>query len=143
MDGENITYYFDDINLDETDNNADTDTDTELAILLNEFEQLATNNSSILYEEDDILSEMKNYELNYTIKQLLFICDYYGLTKQAKNSEYYGTNARTMKKNDIISLIVMFEKNIDNIEVVMKRKEFWFYLDTLKADKIMKKFVIW
>ena len=55
MDSENITYYFDDINdmnLDETDNNADTD--TELANLLNEFEQLATNNSSSLYEEDDI-----------------------------------------------------------------------------------------
>jgi hypothetical protein len=142
MDSENITYYFDDINdmnLDETDNNADT----ELANLLNEFEQLATNNSSSLYEEDDILSEMKNYELNYTIKQLLLICDYYGVTKQAKNCEYYGVKARTMKKNDIISLIIMFEKNINNIEIVMKRKELWFYLDTLKADKIMKKFVIW
>jgi len=141
MDGENITYYFDDMNLDETDNNADTD--TELANLLNEFEQLATNNSSTLYEEDDILSETKNYELNYTIKQLLLICDYYGITKQAKNCEYYGAKARTMKKNDIISLIIMFEKNINNIEIVMKRKELWFYLDTLKADKILKRFIIW
>jgi len=141
MDGENITYHFDDMNLDETDNNADTD--TELANLLNEFEQLATNNSSTLYEEDDILSETKNYELNYTIKQLLLICDYYGITKQAKNCEYYGAKARTMKKNDIISLIIMFEKNINNIEIVMKRKELWFYLDTLKADKILKRFIIW
>jgi|UniRef100_A0A6C0HCC7 hypothetical protein len=139
-DTENITYYFDDID----DITCETEsTNSELALLLNEFEQINANNSNSLYNEDDILSEIKNYELNYTIKQLLLICEYYGLTKQTKTAEYYGAKARTMKKNDIISLIIMYEKNVDNIETVMKRKELWFYLDSLKADKIMKKFVLW
>jgi hypothetical protein len=89
------------------------------------------------------MSELKNYELNFTIKQLLLICDYYGLTKQTKTIEYYGSKAKKMKKQDIITLIIMFENDTENIEIVIKRKEFWFYLDQLKDDKIMKKFVIW
>jgi hypothetical protein len=81
------------------------------------------------------MSEMKNYEMNYTIKQLFLICDYYGLTKQAKS--------RTMKKNEIISLIMIFENDMENIEIVMKRKEMWYYMDLLKADKMMKKYLLW
>jgi hypothetical protein len=143
MTNENITYCVNDNDLDgynelELEN-------SELAELINEFEQMqsTTNNSANLYNEDDIVLEMQNYELNFTIKQLLIICEYYGISKQAKNGEYYGSKARIMKKSDIVSLILMFEKNIDNIEIVMKRKELWFYLDSLKTDKIMKKFVLW
>ena len=131
MDDENISYYVDDTNLDDSD-----ELNSELVKLLNDFEQINNKNKMELLNEDEIISEIQNYELNYTIKQLLVICDYYGLTKQTKN-------ARTFKKNDIITLIIMFEKNSDNVDIVMKRKELWFYLDALKSDKIMKKFVIW
>jgi hypothetical protein len=145
MTNENITYCVDDNNLDGYNDSESEIENSELAALINEFEQMQSNsnNSANLYNEDDIMSEMQNYELNFTIKQLLLICEYYGISKQAKNAECYGSKARTMKKSDIISLIMMFEKNIDNIETVMKRKELWFYLDSLKADKIMKKFVLW
>jgi hypothetical protein len=131
MDDENITYYVDDGNLDDSD-----DLNLELSELLNNFEQINNANKTDLLNEDEIITEIQNYELNFTIKQLLVICDYYGLTKQTKN-------ARGLKKNDIITLIMMFEKNAENIDIVMKRKELWFYLDALKSDKIMKKFVIW
>ena len=143
MNNENITYCVKDNDLDSYDESELEN--SELAQLINDFEQMqsAANNNANLYNEDDIMSEMQNYELNFTIKQLLIICDYYGITKQAKNAEYYGSKARTMKKSDIISLIMMFERNMDNIELVMKRKELWYYLDSLKADKIMKKFVLW
>jgi hypothetical protein len=131
MDDENITYYVDDGNLDDSD-----DLNLELAELLNDFEQINNANKTDLLNEDEIITEIQNYELNFTIKQLLVVCDYYGLTKQTKN-------ARGLKKNDIITLIMMFEKNAENIDIVMKRKELWFYLDALKSDKNMKKFVIW
>lgn len=131
MDDENITYCVDDGNLDNSD-----ELNMELAELLSEFEQINNANKTDLLNEDEIITEIQNYELNFTIKQLLVICDYYGLTKQTKN-------ARGLKKNDIITLIMMFEKNAENIDVVMKRKELWFYLDALKSDKNMKKFVIW
>lgn len=131
MDDENITYCVDDGNLDDS-----YELNLELAELLNDFEQINNANKTDLLNEDEIITEIQNYELNFTIKQLLVICDYYGLTKQTKN-------ARGLKKNDIITLIMMFEKNAENIDIVMKRKELWFYLDALKSDKIMKKFVIW
>ena len=131
MDDENITYCVDDGNLDDS-----YELNLELAELLNDFEQINNANKTDLLNEDEIITEIQNYELNFTIKQLLVICDYYGLTKQTKN-------ARGLKKNDIITLIMMFEKNAENIDIVMKRKELWFYLDALKSDKNMKKFVIW
>lgn len=132
---ENITYYLDDI--EETESNLD------LNDLINEFEQMNSANSNNYCDKDLEISEMKNYEMNYTIKQLFLICDYYGLTKQAKSSEICGTKARTMKKNEIISLIMMFENDMENIEIVMKRKEMWYYMDLLKADKMMKKYLLW
>jgi hypothetical protein len=128
---ENISYYVDDANLEDSE-----DLNLELAELLKDFEKLDNKNKSDWFNEDEIMSEIKNYELNFTIKQLLIICEYYGLTKQTKN-------ARTLKKSALITLIIVFEKNIENIEIVMKRKELWFYLDALKSDKMMKKFVIW
>jgi tRNA(Ile)-lysidine synthase TilS/MesJ len=131
MESENITYFVDDCNLDNS-----VELNLELAELLNDFEQIANANKTDLLNEDEIITEIQNYELNFTIKQLLVICDYYGLTKQTKNT-------RALKKSDIITLIMMFEKNAENIDIVMKRKELWFYLDSLKSDKIMKKFVIW
>jgi hypothetical protein len=138
---ENITYCFNEqIDNDENNNNS-----TDLYNLLNDFEQLGLDQkyTQEYTQEDNIMSELKNYELNFTIKQLLLICDYYGLTKQTKSIEYYGSKAKKMKKQDIITLIIMFENDTENIEIVIKRKEFWFYLDQLKDDKIMKKFVIW
>jgi len=29
------------------------------------------------------------------------------------------------------------------MEITMKRKELWYYINELKNDKMMKKFVIW
>jgi hypothetical protein len=126
---ENITYC-----LDENYEDNSNETDEDFAILLSEFESMNADAENF-YSDDEAMSEIKNYELNYTNKQLLIICDYYGLTKQTK--------IRSLKKNELIALIMVFEKNIENMETVIKRKELWFYLDELKADKIMKKFVLW
>ena len=126
---ENITYC-----LDENYEDNSNETDEDFAILLSEFESMNTDAENF-YSDNEAMSEIKNYELNYTNKQLLIICDYYGLTKQTK--------IRSLKKNELIALIMVFEKNIENMETVIKRKELWFYLDELKADKIMKKFVLW
>lgn len=147
MSKENIIYsfneYLDNIDVDHL-NNVDDDelNETKILELMKEFENLETNastasdkNSSNMYscQEDYIMSELKNYDMKHTVKQLLLICEYYGLTKMTKN----------MKKQDIIVLLILFEKDIENIEIVIKRKEIWEFLNNLKMDKIMKKFIIW
>ena len=86
-------------------------------------------------ESDDIFLEMKDYEMNYTVKQLMLICEYYDILKDVR--------ANKAKKQDIIEQILLFEKNMENVETTMKRKELWYYINELKNDKMMKKFVIW
>lgn len=130
---ENITYEFKDENFDENS--------CELEKLLNDFEQMNYINTSLYsnvnnsIEQDEMYTEMVNYDMNYTVKQLLVICEYYGLLKDVKTNK--------MKKQDVIEQILLFENNIDNYEVVIKRKEMWYYINELKNDKMMKKFVIW
>ena len=131
---ENITYEFKDENSNENL--------CEIEKLLSDFEQInyinniTDNNSNrICIEDDDMYTEMVNYDMNYTVKQLLLICDYYGLMKDVRTNK--------MKKQDVIEQILLFENNIDNYEVVIRRKELWYYINELKNDKMMKKFVIW
>ena len=83
--------------------------------------------------EDYKTSLMLNYQLNMTVKQLLQICEYYGIAKGLK----------TNKKDDIICTLVAYEEDVLNYEIVSKRRLMWFYVGELKNDKFMKRFVIW
>ena len=110
---------------------------------LNELNEMNELNDIEIYgqhsgcgeESDDIFLEMKDYEMNYTVKQLMLICEYYDILKDVR--------ANKAKKQDIIEQILLFEKNMENVETTMKRKELWYYINELKNDKMMKKFVIW
>jgi hypothetical protein len=129
---ENITYEFKDENLNENL--------CEIEKLLSDFEQISyidtmDNSNRICIEDDEMYTEMVNYDMNYTVKQLLLICDYYALMKDVRTNK--------MKKQDVIEQILLFENNIENYEVVTRRKELWYYISELKTDKMMKKFVIW
>lgn len=103
--------------------------------MIKDFENLDFENSEFEnfneINNDFIFSEIKNYDINYTTKELYLICDYYEITN------------KRLKKMDLINLILFFENNPDNYEIVEKRQQFWFYMKELKEDKFMKKFIIW
>jgi len=80
---------------------------------------------------DYFLAQMSEYDLNYTLKQLGMIYEYYNIGKITK-----------LKKADIIQAIVVFEHDGENYEIVMRRQQLWHYLEELKADKYMKRFVL-
>lgn len=127
---ENITFFL---------NDGEECDDVELMDLyklqneLNEME--IYGNSEGQPDGHDIFLEMKDYEMNYNVKQLMLICEYYDILKDVRTNK--------LKKQDIIEQILLFEKNMENIEITMKRKELWYYINELKNDKMMKKFVIW
>lgn len=129
---ENITFKFTDTDTDtdnyNTDNTDNTLTD-EFYALLNKSEQPSSDN-----QYDNIFMEIKNYDLNFTLKQLTQICEYYNLSKDIKINK--------MKKQDIIEQIILFEHSYENYNTVLKRKEMWYYMGELKNDKLMKKMVI-
>jgi len=69
-----------------------------------------------------------------TIKDLLKICQYYGIDKDIKVSK--------CKKQDIISTIVFFESLPENEKIVKKRYKMWAYILELINDPKMKKYII-
>jgi hypothetical protein len=88
-------------------------------------------------ELDDELTipKMINYHENFTVKELLLICDYYGFGKELKSNK--------CNKEQIIEILVSFESDLNNSDIVFKRQNMWFYMSELKNDKFMKKYVLW
>ena len=71
-----------------------------------------------------------NYSLNYTLPMLRHIAGFYDL-------EY-----KRIKKQNIIDLIVDYEINQDNIYVVQERQRLWYYMDEIKENKYLSKYII-
>ena len=117
--------------LDDDDSNAILDQCSDEA--LNEW--LSKHVDNIDMYHDVMVSHTVNYMENYTIKDLLLICEYYGCSKGMKSKKY--------TKEDIVNFLVAFETNPSNNDIVCKRKNAWFYIGELKNDKFMKKYVLW
>ena len=84
---------------------------------------------------ETMFPKMINYNENFTVKELLLICDYYGFGKELKSNK--------CNKEEIIEILVSFESDSNNSEIVFKRQNMWFYMNELKNDKFMKKFLLW
>ena len=76
-----------------------------------------------------------DYKLNYTVKELLLICEYYGISKELKINKCC--------KDIIIQFLVDFESIPLNNTIVLRRQEMWRCINILKNDKFMKKYVLW
>jgi len=75
------------------------------------------------------------YDEEYTVKELMKICQYYGIAKNIKSSK--------CKKSDIISTIIYFENCGENIEIVNNRHKMWAYMTELINDPKMKQYLLW
>ena len=71
-----------------------------------------------------------NYQTNYTRKQLDRIAEYYKISRRKK------------KKDELIQDIVLYEKDSGNIEKVYRRKKLWAYMQEIKNDSFLSKFLI-
>ena len=118
-----ISYY-----LDENENEKESEEEINIEDLMAQFENTELN-------DELTLPIMINYNENYTVKELLIICEYYGFAKDLKANKY--------NKEQIINFLVTFEADPNNSDIVFKRQNMWFYINELKNDKFMKKFVLW
>lgn len=85
--------------------------------------------SSIVGMDDYIAMEV-DYQTNYLKKDLERIADYYEISKRKK------------RKEQLVEEIVIFEKNPENVEIVFQRKKLWTYVEEIKSDKYLSKFLI-
>lgn len=97
------------------------------------------NDSSFFYDfkgeadsvdEDTMIAQHIDYFENYNMKQLHHISNYYQIPK------------RKLKKEELIDIIIQFENDDTNVDVVYNRKRLWHYLTELKDDEYFSKFVI-
>jgi len=123
----NIQFFLDDtIDTIYSENNS-TDFDINELLLQIEDQQLYNNEMS--------LPQIINYSENFTVKELLVICEYYGFLKEIKTNK--------CNKDQIIEILVNFENDPINNDIVFKRQNLWFYINELKNDKFMKKYILW
>jgi hypothetical protein len=116
------------------DNDTDSDIDLDLNVDLNTTIMNDDINDNTIINMDIMYPEIVNYKINFTVKQLMQICEYYGISKNMKSAK--------ANKDEIINNIVLFENNPENYSIVIKRKLMWYYIEELKSDKFMKKFVL-
>ena len=86
----------------------------------------------LLYNQDEILALVTNYNLNYSVSYLNNILDFYNIKKKKKN----------MKKQDIIDTIVNFETNLNNKDIVSNRIRLFENFIELKNNDFFNKFII-
>lgn len=79
---------------------------------------------------NEFITHQFYYEDNFTLKELYHISNYYDISKRKK------------KKLDLIYDIIAFELDTDNEELVEQRKRLWFYINELKNDNYLSKFII-
>lgn len=92
------------------------------------FDEFFLQQQYLEEDKDMNYSLFVDYSENYTVRQLLKICDYYEIQKKTK-------------KVDIVNDIMVFENNPENKQIVLKRKQLWFYISELKNDKKMRLYI--
>lgn len=120
---ENIKFSIDFLSDDKSNNSND---------VINEINICSIENEK---NDDYIVFDYYNYSNNYTVKELMLICEFYNIAKDLKSKK--------ANKEMIINSIQIYENDPENYEIVAKRHNFWFYIQELKNDKFMKKFVLW
>lgn len=93
-------------------------------------EKLGKEINNNLLISDNYYAEQLNYTENFIKKDLSRIADYYSISKRKK------------KKYQLIQDILLFEKDLKNINLVTRRKTLWGYLQELKEDKYLKQYII-
>jgi hypothetical protein len=138
----NISFFLEDYEVDGLEDNNNI-----LEQLMHDFENTVindindndvdTNNNLLYFSKKSIYdgNEELYYDKEYTTKELLKICQYYGIAKNIK--------AAKCKKMDIITTIIYFENCFENTNIVKKRHTMWAYMTEMLADPKMKCYLLW
>jgi hypothetical protein len=144
---DNITFFLQDTIVEDLEEN-----NLELEKMMSDFDTEYQNEYQYEYQNMNINDELKDlsyfikkdlyngnneyyYNEEYKIKDLLKICQYYGIATSIK--------AAKCKKQDIVSTIVYFESLPENYEMVEKRHKMWAFVTELLEDTKMKSYLIW
>jgi hypothetical protein len=126
----NIQFFLEETNCNNGDNNE------IIHNLMNEFSNLTSKTPTPIPNMNSWFNDTCREidYADYTIKNLLKICNYYGLDKSVKASK--------CKKQDIIDTVIYFESLPENAVIVHNRKTMWEYMSAIMNDPKMKQYVL-
>jgi len=134
----NLFFYDKEDRQDITENNGES-LNPEIEKMLKEIgEETEPMNilDQMFYSEKEYMENSElYYNKDFTIKELMKICEYYNIEKNIKSSK--------CKKQDIISTLIYFESLPENYQIVKKRQMMWIYINELIIDPKMKKYIYW
>ena len=113
----------------ESEENIVISMDTSTEVKKDVFDMNKLNDDFTPHDIIDTSMYVLNYNLNYNVKQLLQICDYYGIAKTMRQQK--------CNKDEIIMMLVDFEVSEENSEIVTKRQLLWYYVNELKNDSFL------
>jgi len=92
-----------------------------------------------LYNLDEEVDALRYNDLcalytTYTLKSLVQIMTYYKLNP-------YNSQKKRLLKEEIILLLIMFELDFSNQDIVLKRLRLWENIAELSADNYFKSFI--
>ena len=105
-------------------------------MIINELreQEIEIHSNSSLEEEfsavDSSIAMEIDYNINYTLPMLQHICGFYNLSYSR------------VKKKDLIRMLVDYEQNPGNIPMVQERKRLWYYMQELRDNKYLSKYII-
>jgi len=109
--------------------------ETQNNLIDNNYSDNSNLNTEIeysLYSSDEILALVTNYDLNYNLSYLNSILEFYKIKKNKKN----------MKKEQIINMIINFERDFKNKNIVKQRIRLFSNFIELKNNDFFYKFII-
>jgi hypothetical protein len=80
--------------------------------------------------DDDIYNDYLDYMNNYNVKSLTNILGYYNINKNK------------LVKDEMVQLIILFENEPTNKNIVYQRKRLWKNFIELKNNEYFKKFIL-
>jgi hypothetical protein len=103
----------------------------ELIAEIDEKHDIVKDKKRVTEMPTDIFFALEiEYNTNYTVKSLGQIFDYYDISK------------RKLRKDEMVQMLIMFEEDPENIEIVEKRKRMWSYVKELKEDEYFTKYIL-
>ena len=132
----NIFFLVEDIEDENKENNLNID--IMMNDLLKDEDEVNDNPLSCLsyyIEKTAYFGQDEIYYEIHTIKELMKICQYYGIAKDIKSAK--------CKKQDIVSTIVFFEGQPENYNIVNKRNSMWAFMKELQEDPKMRTYILW
>ena len=96
------------IEINEMDNDTQ-EVEIDINAILRDIEQ-----TELEIDEDIMVPKIIDYCENFTVKELMQICDYYGFAKELKKNRF--------NKEQIVDFLVHFELDTANSEITTKRQ---------------------